>query len=230
MVAFALRSLIQAYQSTDQAAQILRPAFESTLLACQMAERIVDKYTLKVGISLVPAAAPAMSGFRVYQPGERDAAMTALRGWVEARASAPVILCDPYFSTDDLYLVEWLQASPATDLTVLTGCEKNDVKADLEGLYRVAWEQLSAAQIDATILVIFARNSKRTPLHDRWIICGDAGLKLGTSLNGFGHKISEISEMDREEVTRVSAILEPYVTMKAREFGDERLDYKVVML
>jgi hypothetical protein len=77
---------------------------------------------------------------------------------------------------------------------------------------------------DVEIVVLGRQPAGDTPIHDRWILCGTQGLRLGTSIGslGFG-KVSEISEMTPEQVWNARLEVDKYATGAVREFEGERI-------
>ena len=64
------------------------------------------------------------------------------------------------------------------------------------------------------------------PFHDRWVVSAKAGLRMGTSFNSLGHKDSEISVLDPEEVRRVNGVAERYFSKEIREWEGKRVFYQ----
>lgn len=67
--------------------------------------------------------------------------------------------------------------------------------------YRRCWVQnVSVHSPPDTEIVLFgvAPNGE-SAIHDRWILSGEKGLRLGTSINSLGMKLSEISILNSEE-------------------------------
>jgi hypothetical protein len=128
-----------------------------------------------------------------------------------------ILLCDPYFGIKDndlefLQLV--LRACPAAEVTILTSKETLSAqKADSEEHFTRRWKEISDQAPPSTrIIAIGVAEDKKLLIHDRWLVCGNRGLKLGTSFNGIGTgKLSGISILTDSELIMTQVQLRRFV-------------------
>jgi hypothetical protein len=72
-------------------------------------------------------------------------------------------------------------------------------------------------------VIIGTQSKGELPIHDRWWLTRNAGLRLGTSFNGLGfNKVSEISALSKEELEARMAETEQYIQrLKRDRLGDK---------
>ncbi|MES2501795.1 MAG: hypothetical protein V4545_04250 [Pseudomonadota bacterium] len=69
------------------------------------------------------------------------------------------------------------------------------------------------------------------PIHDRWIITNDSGLRLGSSVNSIGYlRISEISEMSHSSLVSACENFDSLIHQTPLMWGDERLTFNTFTL
>lgn len=165
---------------------------------------------------------------RLFRVGERDQAINFVKHWLHSNAQETVRLCDPYFDAEQLWI---LQAIP-TDVAVsiITTGHKFGIKAgtaptremqkrDKERIsteMSSAWSSISKQSPPPTFVVIHdSVYGAQDEFHDRYIITANAGLSLGTSLNGFGNKeffITVLATQDAEHVS--TTYIEPKLNIQ----------------
>jgi hypothetical protein len=172
-----------------------------------------------------------LSGVRslFVKPGTREQAIQAITDWFERKLGSEVLIHDPYFGPQDL---EWVQrvrtARRDCTITIVTAkCKQPTPPAgeELEDLYAAAWRRhYDQIPPKTEIAVIGGEKTKTSPLHDRWILTSESGLRLGTSLNSLGlTKDSEISEMSAEQTEQKQREIGAYLTRERTEFNGEKL-------
>lgn len=150
-------------------------------------------------------------------------------GWFERNLSDEVKLHDPYFSVEDLHWLQVMRAvNPSVVITVMTSRRHQPPVSpgnELEDLYAEAWRSLYDQSPPKTeIAVIGGEKSKDSPIHDRWLVTGTAGLRLGTSLNSLGiTKDAEISEMSTSDVEQKRNEMDQYISREKTEHRSEKL-------
>ncbi len=98
-----------------------------------------------------------------------------------------------------------------------------------EIVYNVEWEKISCERPPDTLIQLVWDGRKKSPFHDRWIICDDTqcGLKIGTSYNGLGvSKDAQISLMSSDDVLQIEqTVINDYVVRRIRNLQDSKLNY-----
>jgi hypothetical protein len=155
-----------------------------------------------------------------------------LSRWFEENLGETVLIHDPYFGPEDL---QWLQvirsAKPGCEITLMTARLHQPVPPigeELDDVYTTAWRTAYDQQPPKVdIAVIGGEKSRESPIHDRWLVSGNAGLRFGTSLNSLGlTKDSEISAMTPEDAEQKKVELMQYLTREKSEYRGEKLRLK----
>jgi len=152
-----------------------------------------------------------------------------IEAWL-SECDEDVVLCDPYFGGKDNDLEFFrlvLRACPNCEVVVLTSKEilqKQNISS--EEMYLEKWRQI--CELDPPIgrvISIGAMKNSASVIHDRWLISGHRGLKLGTSFNGIGTgKLSGISILSDGELLQSKNELMKFVNGE-RYIDGERISY-----
>ena len=120
------------------------------------------------------------------------------------------------------------EIDPQLRVQILTGrAKQKGIKGSLSTAYAEAWKRLCDHTPPGTeIRVVGKVVGGEAPFHDRWIISNGGGLRLGTSFNGFGRKMSEISVLGSQEIKDIKAIVEGYRNKTVRIIDGERIGYE----
>lgn len=217
------------YAKTEHAASFLRPMFDACVVGAQLAGQIAGRTLLR--LRALKEQSNELSGARslFVKPGTREEAIQAIAEWFEQKLGAEVVIQDPYFGPEDL---EWVQrirtAKRDCTITVFTARVNQPIPAageELEDVYAIAWRRnYDQTPPKTEIAVIGGEKTKKSPLHDRWILTGGSGLRLGTSLNSLGlTKDSEISEMSAEQSDQKQREISAYLSRERTEYNGEKL-------
>ena len=103
-------------------------------------------------------------------------------------------------------------------------------KPNIEAQYKTYWKKISD-DLPPFVNITFCWNpedNNNKPIHDRWIITKNSGLRLGTSINSLGvKKESELSVMKPNEALIIlENTVKEYVFKKKKEINNQRLSYK----
>ena len=233
MYSWVLSNVMDKYAQTPQAAQYIRDLFEGVA-------RGAGFFSMMSGSSITFDFNPKWYHqdeeeiHAVVRSGEREVAIRFLNRWFENHVEEFVTIVDPYFGPDDLWVVMLLmQSNPNVDVRIVTGRTDvgNSGAGNVPDVYRSAWRDLCDQDPPYTeILQVSLVDSGKTPIHDRWILSKSAGIRMGTSLNSIGKKLSEISAMDSNELERVQYDVDKYLSRSIRKEGDERVAYELFEL
>jgi hypothetical protein len=232
LLVWYVENAVARFAKTDHAATFLRPIFDACVVGAQLAGQVAGRAMIR--LKAVKAQSAQLSSGRsvIATPGSRDEAVQILSEWFERHLREDVLVHDPYFNTEDL---QWLQvirsARPGCRITVMTARKNQPVPPageELEDVYAVAWRAAYDQQPpNAEIAIIGGELSKDSPIHDRWLVSGDSGLRFGTSLNSLGiTKHSEISEMTAEDAEQKRMEMMKYLTRETSEHRGEKLRLK----
>ncbi|HJZ06393.1 MAG TPA: hypothetical protein VJ327_11185, partial [Patescibacteria group bacterium] len=157
---------------------------------------------------------------KLFRVGERAKAIEFITNWLRSNAREYVKICDPYFDEEQLWILQSvpldievkivttgkkLGLPPRNDhldnLTPIVIRERQkDERKRLQSLFTKAWNELSNQAPPATLVVLHETifdTAEKDDFHDRYLITKEAGLSIGTSLNGFGNQEFLITILSR---------------------------------
>lgn len=230
VLAWYIENAVIRFASTDHASLFLRPIFDACVVGAQMAGQVAGRAMVRLRAVRTQAAAQLGGGRSLLTtPKNRDEAVRILTSWLEKNLSGTALIHDPYFGPEDL---SWLQvirtANSDCEITVMTARRHQPAPSggsELADVYTAAWRGSFDQNPPKTeIAVIGGEVLKESPIHDRWLVSGAAGLRFGTSLNSLGlSKDSEISELTPEDVEQKRVELLQYLTHEKSEHNGEKL-------
>jgi hypothetical protein len=227
--ALFIENAVKRYKKTDQASTTLRQLFEASVqsvkLCGSIATRSSEEFIKAISYSKL---LPNESLFGVIKPNTREDVLKHLKEWFSNNISEYIKIADPYFSKENLDLLQIIQeVQPDCRILILTSQKQNN-SDDIEEDYRKEWKKISAQTSPNTeITIIGIEQSQASPIHDRWIITNNHGLRLGTSYNSIGEgKISEISEIREEDVSSKESELNNYLFKIKRDHEGKKINYK----
>lgn len=225
-----LRNLQLKYQhSASQSKATLAPLFEVTRLAALL--------TIKLGNRICGAcgdlgdATPTSHSNLMVAAGSRELAHTHIKAWLEQCTEKEVLLCDPYFKPDNIDFIKDLYFyKDDLSFNILT-CTSEISSGDLDAEYGSAWADIAHVEPPPlkVVHVNFYGSKSQSTIHDRWLLCGNRGLRIGTSVGSIGNsKLSELSHLTEGEVVEVRRALSPFLTLSERWLEGRKLKYRVV--
>jgi len=233
---WAIENLSQMYNGTPQAGEYLRPVFESVLEAIEL-WGLLNVYlsgNRHWRFSQFEAASTQES-FSI-RPGERNKALRIIEDWLAGTAADEILIVDPYFGPDDLSLLLKIKKHrPFCRVQILTSIKHQRdsvVPKPWDEEYRRCWVQNVSdhSPPDTEIVLFGVAPSGESPIHDRWILSGEKGLRLGTSINSLGMRLSEISILNSEEAIVRLQEVEAYTRGRLREHLGRRVEYSIFNL
>jgi hypothetical protein len=222
LLVWYVENAVARLSKTDQASTFLRPIFDACVVGAQLAGRVAGRAMVR--LKSIQTQSAQLTGTRsfVTTPGTREEAIRVLSSWFEENLGETVLIHDPYFGPEDLH---WLQvirsAKPGCEITLMTARLHQPLPPageELDDVYSTAWRRAYDQQPPKVeIAVIGGEKSKESPIHDRWLVSSNAGLRFGTSLNSLGlTKDSEISAMTPEDAEQKRVELMQYLTREKK--------------
>ncbi|RAK24175.1 hypothetical protein B0I03_10224 [Flavobacterium aquaticum] len=163
------------------------------------------------------------------KPGNRESALAFIRNWMIDEMNDFVIYADSYFGVKDLEILKIIkEINPNIDINIIA---TDDIFQDnTEEKYKNYWKKISDEFPPFTNFTFcwLEEDKNYRPIHDRWIITKNGGLRLGTSFNSLGIKRdSEISVMKPNEALNIlEEILKGYISRTKKEINKQRVSYK----
>lgn len=235
--ALAIENSISRYEKTPQAIDFLKPLFEGALFGAEISLAIITNSISQQKKILTCEKLQIQNDQLFIKAGEREKGFDYIKNWIAMSASEYIKICDPYFGPEDLEILKLILSSNSSlSVNILTSRKYQktlNIPEPLEDTYRLYWKSNITEQNPppTEILVVGKESSGDTPIHDRWIVSKNSGLRLGTSLNSLGiSKDTEISFLNRGEVETIQNKLEPYFLRMRRQHSGERLLYTLFSL
>jgi len=230
---YAIENARLMYKETKQANEYFRPIFESATQATEILLDIMSYNAGRRASSLLSSSDNSDDSSLVINVGEREKALKYIKEWLLSRDELNEIkICDPYFGVDELEILKTiLEINPYCTVTVLTS-ELHHINSNInkpwDEAYKEYWRHHISDQdpLDTEIIISGVKPNGASPIHDRWIISDHGGLRLGTSLNSLGKKISEISIMDENTAAVAYEKIEPYITKREKMHASNRISYQ----
>ena len=235
--AWCLESMVKKYQDTKQARSFLRPAFEATLSAVELTDKIVAKSSAIVKETSISAFENFSANSVMIMSSERDKGIAYLERWIEKNVVGYLKICDPYFGPADLEILQViLKINPDCKISILTSI-KHQVQDNLavpwDLSFRTYWRLSVSDQEPPDTKIVLAGTGKGgiLPIHDRWWLTHGGGIRMGTSYNSLGRqRDSEISVLAEDEAKVREREIDQYFAMEKREHQGERLNYTIFNL
>lgn len=192
----------------DAKSQII-PLCEILLLSTELAFSIVRK---RVATSPKSATDQSVVGL-IVKPNTRDEALNFIQTWLNLHCIEYIKFCDPYFTADDIELVQLIQAANANcEIHIIaTATHLKNYKCDSNDAFEKAWEKLSDQTAPETYIYGIDKLEGKELIHDRWLLSKGSGLRLGTSINSLGSKLSEISIMTPSDQPQCESELDTFL-------------------
>lgn len=227
---WAIENAVRRYADTEQAATILRPLYDAARLSSELAFRIASRIrsVTDQGIDIARRS-DSSSENGLILPGEREKALQILKEWA-SKATGFIKITDPYFGLEELEFIKLIRdENPDIEISILTSREKQqkEIEQPWDESYRSHW-RLKVSDADSgyvQIVVIGKGSSGGHPIHDRWWLSEKSGLRLGTSTNGLGLRLSEISKISEGELPNIINEVDKLISGRIRMIELESLNH-----
>ncbi len=231
VLSFVVANAVARRGHADEAKVFLRELFEGTLSACEMARAVISRAAGRQLSVDQPIGESIDRTSIIISAGSRQVALDMISAWLQDKAESTLYICDPFFGPRDLEILQ-LVRSIRSDLaiTVLTSRkqqEHDSVTFPYEDFYADYWHKNFSEQLPPPAeVVIVGSPSGELPIHDRWIVSENSGLRLGTSVNSLGlGKDAEVSILSADETHVRRRETEAYLFRRKREHLGQKLSY-----
>lgn len=232
VLSWFIENCTRRFTTAQDVGQQILPLSEVLLLSTEIAASVIAQAPSKRTPGL-EATSPLDDAF-VVKPGERDAALEHVRQWLRFAPNGPITYCDPYFDQSDVELLRIVLAErPESSMRVLTSM-KSVAGAGRHFTYESFMQEWSD-RVDqdppeTEVLAIVGAGTDEVLVHDRWLIVGERGLRLGTSFKSLGiGKLSEISPVTGDECAAIVRELDHYFSRR-RMVNGQRVTYASINL
>lgn len=231
VLSWYLETIARRVRRQEDAAAKCAPPWEVLLLSSELAVKFIAGASNR-------AAAPLFDppvdnrGVLVERDESGKAGRDFIREWLRSCSSETVdriVISDPYFRPGDVDLLRLISAEfPGTSIAVVTS--RSELSKLADGAFEAAWhESMDQDPPDVEIIGISDYESSKVPIHDRWILIGSQGLRMGSSFGGLGSRWCEVSVIDGAMLADVQDLILAYAS-KLREVAGRKVSYLAVCL
>ncbi|CAM4059384.1 hypothetical protein [Shewanella aquimarina] len=234
VLSYYIHSLYVINPSRSKVLETIRPLFDIFSSIILVFDAIFSEAERCDNLELVSNDSDEKSV--VISEGQGENALKFIKEWFGNSNNKVLTIVDPYLHVEDFeFIANVISKDPNVDLIIVTSlesCKKLEADGDLEDRFSQFWEDNISRTSPPSIDFIFIScgDSKSFPIHDRWWLSGANVVECGTSISGFGNRVSKIRVLTAEEASEIDAAISPYIMMKKRFRGDEKVKYKLVRI
>ena len=222
-----LRNLELKFEATIDSERTLKPQLEVLLLVSEFSNRIERRLCDK---ECWQQPHQSGSGNMLISPTDREEAIEHICCLVESFDGDELLLCDPYFGPEDLELIQKIHFRRGDLKYTILISPNSDVRGqDLRNVFLAAWRNIADTQAPPIrIVIVMFKGTHKGPIHDRWLLGGNDGVRIGTSMNGLGaSRWSEISTMERGDTAIVREELLRFARLQEWFANGVQVSYEV---
>ncbi|ANF95515.1 hypothetical protein [Paenibacillus bovis] len=226
--AWIVENIVKKYSNTKEVSTQIRPIFEACLIATEVSLKLSSKSMKQIQKMKLEVKSIDESSIFI-KIGEREKAIQFIKNWLIKNLGNTLKICEPYFGPEDLEVLQLVQSvNPDCEVEILTSKKHQlEIKNSLESSYQDYWRiHLSDQDPPFTKIVVVGNASQNIlPIHDRWWITDNSGIRLGTSFNSLGKRETEMSILTKDENELRGIEISKYLNMAIKDHAGERLSY-----
>ncbi|MDH2069657.1 hypothetical protein [Pantoea sp. GD03673] len=205
------------FKSKNDIKTQIQPVCEMLLTSTEMAFAIVNRKNDFISKSSIEVSD---SSFIVHADN-RDQALNFISDWLQKNGKDYIKICDPYFSKNDIDIISLFSELEIVHVIhVLTRLDYLKSKSsDSNESFESEWHSISDQSPPETYIYGIEKTDGHDHIHDRWLITKGNGLRIGTSFNSLGNKMSEISVMTSDDAEKCEAELDRYLNGQVMHNG-----------
>ncbi len=237
ILSWIIENLVQRVSKAPAARTVLIPLFNSLVQGAESAINIIGKTNEGQASTFKRFSLESDTNANeslVIAPGERDRGLQFISKWMAETGGPYLKVVDPYFGVEDLALVRLVRtANPQCKLTIVTSKAHQPRGMDLEEFYIQYWKNHISPHLPGGVDIIVAgtESTGELPIHDRWWIMQNGGLRLGTSFNSLGtSKSSDISFIHQDSIQDNESKIDAIIQRTQREHNGSRLSFAIIAL
>ena len=231
ILCWVLENAVLKYQHTDQAIEYIRPLFDAARVSAELAYSLAARVSIASTVAERHAIQTFDGPSTLVHPGSPERAHKMIDGLI-GRAEKYLYITDPYFSLADLHWISRIRrVNSSVPVFVLTGRKHqldSRIRHPWEEAFHEKWTELEPILDagDTSIVIVGMGRTGQHPIHERWWLTSEAGLRLGTSLNGLGaSRLSEVSEIPDSELQERTYEVERFLRDTIRTYNGSRISY-----
>jgi hypothetical protein len=228
VLSWVIQNSVSRYAGTGYGATHFLELFNAVVFGCELTFQVISNASGRREVNGEQRTFGSESG-EIISPGEYRKAVERVSRWLDELKPAYLKISDPYFTPDDMQILMWIRdANPNCRVQMVIGEKKHrddNVAPPYEESYRRHWRTVSAQDPpDTTVVIAGLVPTGDSPIHERWLVTGGRGLRLGTSFSGLGQRReSEIAELGEEAAREREAIIDRYLALPSRNPAGDRV-------
>lgn len=174
----------------------------------------------------------------VIEPDRQDDAVNFLKSWISRLHGKTIYIVDKYFHLEDLstisksinndpnYKIKIFTVQKREEEILNSSGSNNSLDVVLEDYWKTNICSESIPEIHITFASIKGESDEEFPLHDRWWLSDNGGIRLGTSINSLGRSFSEISVLTNRQYQNIEQTIGGFLDESQREIKGKKIRYK----
>ncbi|MCS1384876.1 hypothetical protein NXZ75_22240, partial [Lysinibacillus sphaericus] len=161
----------------------------------------------------------------VFKHGNGDKAKEYIVEWINNNSQDSLIIYDPYFSENELDL--FMELNIRENIYVITTLDSQKKSVTRDGLisnFSSAWRKICDQTPPIIDFIVLCSENRKTPLHDRYIIGDNCGIKYGVSFNGMNSNDFTIEQLDETDTLNIrNEMIFPIIFSPPKIFGENKV-------
>ncbi|MCD0155668.1 hypothetical protein [Deinococcus sp. 6GRE01] len=239
VISWGIQNLVQRSINAKDAFSLFKNIFEAIMSSVELTQRLTVKLGAVSTNSMIgPQSSKNINSDKsiIINDGDREKAIEFISRWLSEAVESEIIIADPYFGKSDLDILKLINEL-CPDMRVIILTSKKQQAQDghygsIEDAFKSSWFEISDQDPpDTEVMIVGLQKSQQLPIHDRWWISKNSGIKLGTSYKSLGMKLtSSISVMDKDDFRQIQKEIYEYLKRNKREVNGERVMYSIFSL
>lgn len=236
IIAWGIQNVVQRSINAKEASNLFKNIFEALMSSAELTQRLTVKLGSVSNMSIM--SLPSMQNISseksmVVNDGDRDKAIEFISRWLTEAVEDDLVIADPYFGSSDLDVLKIInELCPEIKVTILTSRKQQSQDGHAgttQEAFLSSWLEISDQDPPETdVMVVGLQKSQQLPIHDRWWLSKNSGMKLGTSYKSLGIKLtSSVSVMEKDDFQQIRKEVMEYVKRSKREVDGERVIYSL---
>jgi hypothetical protein len=205
-----------------------RRIFDSLLKGIKLIEVLSQKRKFENSSSNQLLIDQDFSENLVVRPNTREEAVNYIRDWIIDEAEEFIVITDPYLQPKDIEIIKFIKEKDNDIEIIFLGCNDKP-SSELQIEFENNWKKISDESIPFARFVFcwIPEEKSKKPIHDRWILSKNSGLRIGTSYGSLGSgRESEISLIKTNEAYNLlETTIRGYLEMKTRSLNNQKIKY-----
>jgi hypothetical protein len=233
ILSYGIESCVRNYARTEEAHGILRRIYKVCADSAKILLQCLTQQPAAVLVESPHGAREVPSDHMlIVRKGEKEVACRFIRDRIAGGKVDRIYIADPYFTASDIDLIALLsEIAPHVPIFVMTSkqcLQQAYAQGTAIDAFKEAWRPHAQESSDVKIFVVGLSGTGEPPVHDRMILAGDVGIKLGGSWNGVGgNKEMDLNVLAPVECLRWRERIESFLVYFHRLHNGTVVEYEL---